>query len=85
MQQPRGEPEGQMTAIVERNIAALREEARRRQAAKGLAERIADAITGFTGSMTFVVLHVALFGAGSSPISACCPCSPGIRASSCWP
>lgn len=62
MQQPRGEPEGQMTAIVERNIAALREEARRRQAAKGLAERIADAITGFTGSMTFVVLHVALFG-----------------------
>lgn len=62
MQQPRGEPEGQMTAIVERNIAALREETRRRQAAKGLAERIADAITGFTGSMTFVVLHVALFG-----------------------
>ncbi|MET3889133.1 putative membrane protein [Bosea sp. OAE506] len=51
-----------MAAIVERNIAALREETERRQAAKGLSERIADAITGFTGSMTFVFLHVTVFG-----------------------
>jgi uncharacterized membrane protein len=29
---------------------------------RGLSERVADAITGFTGSMTFVLLHLVLFG-----------------------
>jgi uncharacterized membrane protein len=62
MEQSQKPPQGQMAAIVERNIEALRAEAQRREAAKGVSERIADTITGFTGSMTFVVLHIVLFG-----------------------
>ena len=56
-----GERNG-MASVVERNIKALiahREEQNRR---KGVQDRIADAITGFTGSMKFVYLHVAIFG-----------------------
>ena len=51
-----------LAAVVERNIRALlarrQEENRRRR----LQDRIADRVTKFTGSMTFVCLHVALFG-----------------------
>ena len=48
--------------VVAQNIAtlvALREEARRKRPTQ---DRIADAITAFTGSMTFVYLHALLFG-----------------------
>ena len=45
-----------------RNINALRERRRAQRAGAGLQERVADAITGFTGSMKFVYLHLALFG-----------------------
>jgi uncharacterized membrane protein len=45
-----------------RNIAALRERRESEVANAGREARIADAITGFTGSMRFVYLHLSLFG-----------------------
>jgi uncharacterized membrane protein len=51
-----------MARVVERNIEALL--ARRKDEEHGLAwqERFAARITNFTGSMTFVWLHVAVYG-----------------------
>jgi uncharacterized membrane protein len=58
-----GAPAQAMAAVVERNIHALVERRRTDDARKSRQDRIADAITRFTGSMRFVYLHVALFGA----------------------
>jgi len=44
------------------NITALSARTRREEADAPLSERIAAAITAFTGSMLFVVLHLILFG-----------------------
>jgi uncharacterized membrane protein len=54
---PRG-----LSPVLERNIRALqlRRESEEKEAT--VEERIAEAITRFTGSMRFVYLHVALFG-----------------------
>jgi uncharacterized membrane protein len=52
-----------MAAVVERNIDALLARRQREERAKGWQDRLADAITRFTGSMPFVYLHLALFGA----------------------
>ncbi len=52
-----------MASIVERNIEALRQEARQREAARGWSERLANTITGFAGSMAFVFIHLTAFGA----------------------
>lgn len=55
------QPGGLAPALL-RNIRALQE---RRNAAEhdaSLRDRVAEAITRFTGSMTFVALHVVLFG-----------------------
>lgn len=51
-----------LNSALRRNIDALRE--RRRQAAenRSLPDRLADRITGFTGSMTFVLVHLILYG-----------------------
>jgi uncharacterized membrane protein len=51
-----------MSGALAANIATLRERARRDARSARLSERIADRITGFTGSMTFVLLHVNLYG-----------------------
>lgn len=52
-----------LTASLTRNIKAL-EDRRKREAAEATREeRIAEAVTRFTGSMTFVYLHLALYGA----------------------
>jgi uncharacterized membrane protein len=48
--------------VLDRNIKALQERRRREQAEASKQERIADAITSFTGSMKFVYLHLAFFG-----------------------
>ncbi len=48
--------------VLERNIETLSERRREEQAQASLSDRIADRVTGFTGSMTFVVLHLLLFG-----------------------
>lgn len=53
---------GSLNSALERNIEALRR--RRLEEARSATrqERLAEAITGFTGSMRFVYLHLAVFG-----------------------
>src|SRR3954451_17067571 len=54
-------PEG-MSPVLERNIQALVDRRRREEAAANTQQKLADAITAFTGSMVFVYLHLAVFG-----------------------
>ncbi len=49
--------------VLERNIDALIARRRVEESQKTFQDRLADTITRFTGSMLFVYLHVALFGA----------------------
>ena len=51
-----------LSPVLERNIRALQERREREGAEASAEERIADAITRFTGSMVFVYLHLAFFG-----------------------
>ncbi|WP_242693111.1 DUF1003 domain-containing protein [Sabulibacter ruber] len=51
-----------MAQIVQRNIQALLERREVEKKNRTSKDRIADAITKFTGSMLFVYLHLALFG-----------------------
>ena len=51
-----------MAKIVDRNIRALIERRRVQDQKRSTQERIADAITRFTGSMPFVYLHLVVFG-----------------------
>ena len=51
-----------MAGVVERNIQALIAHRKEEERKKSTQDRIADAITRFTGSMTFVYVHVVLFG-----------------------
>ncbi|WP_028034924.1 DUF1003 domain-containing protein [Chelativorans sp. J32] len=55
-------PADKLSSALKRNIEAI--EKRRADEAEQakLEERIADAITGFTGSMRFVYLHLAVYG-----------------------
>ena len=48
--------------IIRKNIAALTEMQRRDDERRTLTDRVADAVTGFSGSMAFVYLHVVWFG-----------------------
>ena len=52
-----------LNASLTRNIRALEERRRRETAEATREEKIAEAITGFTGSMRFVYLHLAFYGA----------------------
>ncbi|MBJ6752755.1 DUF1003 domain-containing protein [Geomonas anaerohicana] len=61
MRQP--ESDQAMASVVSRNIAALLERRQAEERSKGAQERLADAITSFTGSMPFVYIHLVLFGA----------------------
>jgi uncharacterized membrane protein len=54
---PRG-----LSPVLERNIRALQLRREREEKEASVEERIADAITRFTGSMRFVYLHLAFFG-----------------------
>jgi uncharacterized membrane protein len=54
-------PEG-MSPVLERNIHALVERRHRERAGATAQAKLADAITAFVGSMTFVYLHLAAFG-----------------------
>jgi len=49
--------------VVDRNIRALLERRQRDERERSARERVADAITRFTGSMMFVVIHLVLVGA----------------------
>jgi uncharacterized membrane protein len=48
--------------VLERNIRALQLRREREEKEASAEERLAEAITRFTGSMRFVYLHLALFG-----------------------
>ena len=64
----RDDPEGggaagaEIDRVMRRNIQALLEVRRELERRKTLQETIADKITAFIGSMTFVALHVFFFG-----------------------
>ena len=59
---PRPDP-GPFARIVDRNITALIERREQVDRRRGIQDRIADAVTGFTGSMTFVCIHLVLYAA----------------------
>ncbi|WP_419760140.1 DUF1003 domain-containing protein [Acidisoma sp.] len=48
-------------SALKRNIEQLAERRKRDLAASSLQERVADRITGFTGSMLFVCLHLVIY------------------------
>jgi uncharacterized membrane protein len=51
-----------LSPVLERNIRALQRRGQREEKEASAEERLADAITRFTGSMRFVYLHLAFFG-----------------------
>jgi len=51
-----------MAQIVERNIQALLKRQSAEEKKRTWQNKLADAVTGFTGSMSFVFIHLALFG-----------------------
>ncbi|OON69540.1 hypothetical protein B0919_09165 [Hymenobacter sp. CRA2] len=51
-----------MARVVQRNIEALLQRQRADEQRKRWQDRLADTVTGFTGSMAFVFIHLALFG-----------------------
>jgi len=53
----------ELSSSLRRNIQALRERRTRERMSASFEERLANAITGFTGSMRFVYLHLAIYGA----------------------
>jgi uncharacterized membrane protein len=55
--------EEQMAHVIERNIHALLHRKKQEDKSKSLEEKIADAVTRFTGSMQFVYIHIVLIGA----------------------
>src|SRR5919205_861704 len=58
---PPPKPPG-LSSVLERNIEALKQRREREETAATVQERIAEAITRFTGSMPFVYIHLAIFG-----------------------
>jgi uncharacterized membrane protein len=56
------DPQSGLAQVVERNIRALLVRHHREMQQAGWQERLADAITSFTGSIPFVYLHLAIFG-----------------------
>ena len=52
-----------LASVLRRNIEMLRERRKREAESASLSDRVAHRITSFTGSMTFVVIHLILFGA----------------------
>jgi uncharacterized membrane protein len=55
------QPSG-LSPVLERNIRALQRRRQREEKEATAEERVAEAITRFTGSMRFVYLHLAFFG-----------------------
>ena len=56
-------PPGRLAETLRHNIATLRERRHREEHDATLSHRIADRVTHFTGSMTFVVIHLVLYSA----------------------
>jgi uncharacterized membrane protein len=61
---PTASPPGaeSLSSPLKRNIEALEERRRQERTASTRQERLADAITAFTGSMPFVYLHLLVYG-----------------------
>ena len=57
------EPVTPLARVVERNIEALRARRLADERARSRQEKVADRVSRFTGSMTFVYIHLVLFGA----------------------
>ena len=55
-------PSPGLSTVLERNIETLHARRQRETAEATLQERIADAVTRFTGSMLFVYIHLVFFG-----------------------
>jgi uncharacterized membrane protein len=55
-------PAPEMVRVLDRNIQALLQRRQQVEKKKSSQERLADAITAFTGSLLFVYLHLVLFG-----------------------
>jgi uncharacterized membrane protein len=53
---------GNLAGALQRNIEALEKRRRDEEASAGIEERIARAVSAFTGSMLFVYIHLALYG-----------------------
>jgi uncharacterized membrane protein len=58
---PPPQPTG-LSSVLERNIQALSERRKREDKQATTQEKLAEAITRFTGSMLFVYIHLAIFG-----------------------
>jgi uncharacterized membrane protein len=56
-------PSTGLASVVERNIRALMERSREEDAGRPARHRLADRVTRFTGSLTFVAVHLVVFGA----------------------
>lgn len=52
----------ELNSSLRTNIEALRERRRQEKLAEDWEEKLADAITRFTGSMSFVYIHLAIYG-----------------------
>jgi uncharacterized membrane protein len=55
------QPSG-LSPVLERNIRALQRRRQREEKEASAEERVAEAITRFSGSMRFVYVHLAFFG-----------------------
>jgi uncharacterized membrane protein len=77
---PPPKPPG-LSSVLERNIEALSRRRKDEEAAAKLQERIAEAVTRFTGSMPFVYVHLALFGFWTVANLGCIPGVPPWDAS----
>lgn len=55
-------PRSTLIDVIERNIVKLTNLRRKAERQRGLQGRVADAITDFSGSLTFVYVHVGWFG-----------------------
>lgn len=55
-------PQEDLSSALRRNIEALERRRERERSASPWSERLADAITGFAGSMRFAVLHLLIYG-----------------------
>ncbi|CAA9368770.1 MAG: Predicted membrane protein [uncultured Gemmatimonadetes bacterium] len=60
---PDSEHTPEMAGVVDRNIVAILARRRADEQRKSTQDRIADRVTRFTGSMLFVYIHLAIFGA----------------------
>ncbi len=55
--------QGPFARVVERNITALLQRRKDEDQRRSAQDRVADAITRFTGSMTFVYIHLVIYAA----------------------